>query len=74
MGTARKRKVWDLGLEKALFPSPSTELGLRGRTMDVASPSPCISSVFIPVLLLEAHPDASQRPSWRCDAEELDQG
>lgn len=72
MGTARKRKVWDLGLEKALFPSPGTELGLRGRTVYVASP--CISSVFVPLLLLEAHPDASQRPSWRCDAEELDQG
>lgn len=72
MGTARERKVWDLGLGKALFPSPGWELGLRGRTMCVASP--CTSSVFIPLLMLETHPGASQRPSWRCDAEELDQG
>lgn len=38
MGTARERKLWDLGLGKAPFPSPGRELGLRGRTMNVASP------------------------------------
>lgn len=72
MGTARERKLWDLGLGKALFPSPGREVGLRGRTMCTASP--CTSSVFTPLLVLEAHPDAYQRPSWRRDAEELDQG
>lgn len=72
MGTARERKVWDLGLGKGLFPSRGRQLGLRGRTMSVASP--CTSSVFIPLLMLEPHSDASQRSSWRCDAEELDQG
>lgn len=56
MGTARERKLWDLGLGKALFPSPSREVGLRGRTMCMASP--CTSSVFTPLLVLEAHPDA----------------